>query len=254
MVNGGRSLVPKKQSKSVGKSILADVDALIDLETLDITTLPALIEAMYEKIEGKWRNSKYRSKENWRLEKQLPIGNTKQDERREVSLERAIVNIPKEVWPDAANWFNQVPVASGLVDPDADRRRSIDLVHKCSDKDRAYEFIELKVASNTPLYAAMEILKYGLLYIFARKHPELFNDGLELLQAKRIELKVLAPHDYYKVSDFALLQAMEERMNEGLKHFLKQMTPFGLDEMKFSFEQISLVLERSSPWTSKRTT
>ena len=98
-----------------------------------------LIAEIYEKVEANWDASTYHegSKDNWRFEKQKRIS----DENRspEVNLERKIVSIPDEIWPDAACWVNQVPVASGLVDPSADRHRSIDLVHKCGD--RAYEFM-----------------------------------------------------------------------------------------------------------------
>ena len=171
-------------------SILANVDPIIDralgltnighkhkTSCRDLTETPvkdldvaALIEKIYGKIEHNWDNSTYhkRSKENWRFEKKRGI--SKKNDSPEVGLERAIINIPRELWSDALDWVNQVPTASGLVDPSADGSRRIDLVHKCGDKE--YEFIELKVGSDTPLYAAMEILKYGVLYIFAREHEE----------------------------------------------------------------------------------
>ena len=45
----------------------------------------------------------------------------------------------------------------------------------------------------------MEVLHYGLLYVFSRqnRHALQYKDDLLLLNARRIELKVLAPEDYY---------------------------------------------------------
>jgi hypothetical protein len=179
------------KADAVSKSILKDVNALIDsalglngigraphhkheTSCRQLTKRPiagfdaaALIAEIYEKVGENWDHSTYhkKSKENWRFESQTLI--SKNNRSPEVILERAIVNIHCGIWSDAACWVNQVPVASGLVGPDADRSRKIDLVHKCGDKE--FEFIELKVASNTPLYAAMEILKYGVVYIFCRE-------------------------------------------------------------------------------------
>ena len=246
-------------------SILADVDDIID-RALGLTNIgkrpfhkhktsyrnltktpvkdldgAALIEEIYGKIENNWGNSTYRngSEENWRFEKQRRIGS--ENDSPEVGLERAIINIPEGVWPDAADWVNQVPTASGLVDPTADRSRRIDLIHKCGDKE--YEFIELKVGSDTPLYAAMEILKYGVLYIFAREHEEAskyVKKEQDLLQATNIHLRVLAPASYYAEYDLAWLEVCIDR---GLASFL---TKFNF-KMDFKFEALSLTPSRSSP-------
>lgn len=217
-----------------------------NLKYLNATVLPVLVGEIYEKIQNNWENSKhYKSDENWRLIPQRRI--SKNNDSPEVRLERDIVNIPDTIWPEVENWFNQVPVASGLVDRQADGSRRIDLVHKCNDN--AYEFIELKVASNTPLYAAMEILQYGVLYLFARAHPkakESFTNKTDLLQAKSINLEVLAPPSYYEGYNFAWL---EEHIDRGLAEFLSK-TSLEL-EMKFSFKQLHLIPRRSSPWISK---
>ena len=245
-------------------SILANVDPIIDralgltnighkhkTSCRDLTETPvkdldvaALIEKIYGKIGHNWDSSTYhkRSKENWRFEKKRGI--SKKNDSPEVGLERAIINIPRELWSDALDWVNQVPTASGLVDPSADGSRRIDLVHKCGDKE--YEFIELKVGSDTPLYAAMEILKYGVLYIFAREHEEAskyIKKEQDLLQAKNIHLRVLAPASYYAECDLAWLEICIDR---GLGSFLANR---GLSfQMDFKFETLSLTLTRSSPW------
>jgi hypothetical protein len=260
--------MPSDDSHSAGPSLLAGVDDIID-EALGLTNIgerpfhkhktscrnltkapvkefdaSALIEEIYEKIGNNWGNSTYHkmSEENWRFEKKRGISN--ENDSPEVGLERAIINIPQELWPDAADWVNQVPTASGLVDPNADGSRRIDLVHKCGDKE--YEFIELKVGSDTPLYAAMEILKYGVLYIFAREHEEAskyVKKERDLLKAMSIHLRVLAPASYYAECNLAWLEVCIDR---GLANFLANRELSFL--MDFKFETLALTLTRSSPW------
>ncbi|HXV79746.1 MAG TPA: hypothetical protein VEG60_07690 [Candidatus Binatia bacterium] len=256
-----------KGSDTESRSILKDVDELIDsaLGLKDIGKSPhhrhetscrelterpktglevsALISKIYEKVGENWDKAKNHSKseENWRFIPQPGIN--ADNDSREVRLERAIVNIPKEIWTDAPNWVNQVPIASGLVDPNADRGRRIDLVHKCGD--RAFEFIELKVDSDTPLYAAMEVLKYGVVYIFCRQDERAsqhIDRTKELLKAERIHLRVLAPEKYYEKYNLSWL---EKSISGGLAEFRRQRK-FTF-EMDFKFETLSLVISCCSP-------
>ena len=203
-----------------------------------------LLEQIYVKIILNWEKAKHHqlSAENWRFTKQKKLG---ADNDKEVALERAIVNVPEEVWPDAGCWKNQIPIASGFVGSRADKRRAIDLAYK--REDGSYEFIELKVdeSGGTPVFAAMEIIQYGLLYVFAREHNEaskFLKRDLELLRAQYIHLKVLAPPTYYKGYDFACL---EKDINRGLVNFRSQRKVSF--EMDFKFETLSLTLTRSSP-------
>ncbi len=257
--------MPNNHANSMGNGILDGVNDLIDsrlclkdignaphhihkTSCLRLSDMPmakldsaALIAEIYEKIGENWDSSNYhqRSGEIWRLEKQTRISDG--NDSPEVSLERAIVNIPVEIWPDAKGWFNQVPVATGLTSPTADRKRAIDLVHKTGSK--AYEFIELKIASDTPLYAAMEILKYGVLYIFFRydvRASKLVDKESELMQAETIHLQVLAPKEYYEGCDLAWL---ETSINHGLANFLRLKNLPG--EVDFKFEAFSLNFSRS---------
>jgi hypothetical protein len=55
---------------------------------------------------------------------------------------------------------------SGLIAGVADGRRAIDLVHQCGR--RHFELIEIKIASDKPLYAAVEIIGYGCIGLLAR--------------------------------------------------------------------------------------
>ena len=250
-----------------GPSILAGVDNIIDaaLGLKDIGKRPFykhktsckklskspmglnigdLLEQIYGKIVLNWDTAEYHqlSEENWRFKKQRAIG---KDNDKEVALERAIVNVPQAIWPDSDCWSNQIPTASGFVGPRADKRRAIDLAYR--RKDGSYELIELKVdeSGGTPMFAAMEILQYGLLYVFAREHKnaaEFLKRDLELLRAEYIHLKVLAPLAYYAGYDFAWL---EKDINRGLVSFRSQRK-FSF-KMDFRFETLFLTL-RSSPW------
>jgi hypothetical protein len=195
----------------------------------------ALVKAIYDAIDSNWSKRSYAknpSPENWRLKKNPKkndeIKNANRERKLEVRLEREIIDID---WPDENDWFNQIPVASGLVGARSDKRRAIDLVHRLGDG--AYEFVELKVNSDTPLYAAMEILQYGVLYIFARRDNRIKDAALEkrLLKAKIIHLKVLAPEKYYKSYALAWI---EGEIRKGLKHFLAERK-IKL-RMDFSFE------------------
>jgi hypothetical protein len=128
------------------------------------------------------------SHENWRLTKEL--GDSPLNPSPEVTLERAIARAT------GLDWANQVPVASGLWDDVADKRRAVDLVW-CSG-EKSFELIELKVKSDSPLRAAVEIVQYGLLYALARdRYSERERAIKDLLQAKEMHLRVLAPRIYY---------------------------------------------------------
>lgn len=159
-------------------------------------------------IELNWSQEESRSDENWRWK---PNPQPKRTESEEVKLERWIVRTK------GGDWVNQVPVASGLTRI-ASGRRAIDLVHRCGKG--CYEFIELKIGADNPLFAAMEILQYGVLYIFSRENAvELGYDEKkkEILQANCIHLKVLAPDAYYRGYD---LTWVKKCINTGLTEFM----------------------------------
>ena len=181
----------------------------------------ALIKKIYKQVASNWNGATYHkpSKKNWRFDQRKNIDEENEDP--EIMLERAIVNLPTNIPPNVV-WANQVPTSSGFVNPRADGPRHIDLVHQCTDG--SYEFIELKAESNNPLYAAMEILQYGVLYIFSRGNEQIRNASTEkkLLNAATIHLKVLAPRSYY---DDYKLDWLEEKICNGLRAFLAERMP-----------------------------
>ncbi|MGJ5816730.1 hypothetical protein [Paludibaculum fermentans] len=135
----------------------------------------------------------------WRFKKNLKLdpGNASL----EVRIERAIARLMD------SDWVNQVPVSSGLTDGH-EAKRSIDLVYRHSDTE--YDFIELKALSpgrrcggnQTPLFAAMEILQYGLIFLYCRENQEVLFPGTvdlrPLLRARIIHLEVLMTQNCYE--------------------------------------------------------
>jgi hypothetical protein len=153
---------------------------------------------------GNAATNRDRSQENWRwqrLQPQIAAHNTSP----EVVLERAIAAACGRT--GRTDWANQVPVASGLIAGAADRRRAIDLAHQCGE--RHFELIELKIASDTPLYAAVEIIGYGCIWLLARAYPPSLKSAI--LEAEHVDLRVLAPVDYYTRYDLTELEVALDR-------------------------------------------
>jgi hypothetical protein len=124
-------------------------------------------------------------------------------------------------------WVNQIPTCAGLVDSQG-KLCNIDLAQRDGNK---YSLIELKYASNTPLYAAMEILQYGLLYVFSRRFMnQLGYDNKQMLDAKHVSLVALAPKDFYAGYSVGWLEAS---MTEGLELFTENKNY----KMDFHFEE-----------------
>ncbi|MFO0905730.1 MAG: hypothetical protein U0939_22170 [Pirellulales bacterium] len=189
-------------------------------QTADLST-GTLIADLLTMIDDNWKEagSQTRGSRNWLLRKAADLDD--RNESAEKILEKLIVQLL------GPTWFNQIPTCSGMVDRE-ESKRSIDLGHDCGQG--VFEFIELKYGSaeqnfgsDHPLYAAFEILKYGLLFAHARNHGLLVSDSdaRPLSAAKTIRLQVLAPAGYYdfktrsgrKAFDLAWL---ESAINKGL--------------------------------------
>lgn len=195
---------------------------------------------MYQCIEGNLDLvDRTPSAKNWKQRSTKAGDLRKPDEKNmsaEVKLERAIV----EKWGNC--WNYQMPVASGLINENSDKRRAVDLVFR--HEDHYYDLVELKIKSDTPLYAAMEILGYGLVYLVSRTDRagklKYKAADLPVLRANRITLSVLAPTDYYDYK--GSLKWLRDEINDGLRQF---STPeLALD---FRFESFDF------PWTSEST-
>ena len=149
---------------------------------------------------------------NWHLRQEIDHKSTK-----EVALERAFLTLGE-------NWFNQLSTSSGLIDPHADKKRAIDLVHECSPG--SFDFIELKIGSDYPLSAAVEILLYWLIYLFSRERlEELGYDNRSVFKATRVDLKVLAPREFYEsqAGETIDLSWLESWFNDGVATFTSNL-------------------------------
>ncbi|MEQ8426308.1 MAG: hypothetical protein RLT87_07390 [Gammaproteobacteria bacterium] len=185
-----------------------------------------LIFDLYKQINNNMKDSstgydKLPSRENWRFNKQLNIDNTNTSP--ETTLEKILIQSSDD------NLINQVPTSSGLIGPTQDKKRNLDMVLRCSDSE--YEFIELKVDSNTPVYAAMEILIYGLLFLFSVENKKQFEyDDKVIINAAVIHLIALAPYKYYSYD----INWLEDELNKGLSNFFNK-NKFNM-KMDFCFQ------------------
>lgn len=197
---------------ALGIARLRHRSALHSLVVTDDIDLARLVHAVITSnwLAGNADANKDRSRQNWRWELQSQIGPANRSP--EVVLERALAMAGKS--GGISGWANQIPVASGLVAGATDGRRAIDLGLRRGE--RAYELIELKIASDTPLYAAVELLGYASLLLLARRNPP--SNQPELLNAERIDLRVLAPAAFYAPFDIAALERSVDRSVRSLGH------------------------------------
>jgi hypothetical protein len=179
----------------------------------------SLIRNIFKKINANWRDAnvtRLPSRQNWRFEKRLT--HAANNSSAETTLERAISRIADD------GLVNQTPTCSGLIN-DGGRRCNIDLTWR---DGKAFTFCELKVETNNPLYAAIEILQYGLIYVFSRKYMKKFEYQVEekpSLGAEHVSLRVLAPIEFY--ADYQL-KWLENAISDGLKQFSRDLG-YGMD-------------------------
>ena len=186
--------------RSLGITKLRHRSALKSLRVPEDLDLPSIV---YRTVARNWAEGAAaaninRSRQNWRWTLQPSISAANRSP--EVVLERAIAAACASAGRD--DWANQIPVASGLVAAAGDGRRAIDLAQRHDGQH--YELIELKVASDTPLYAAVELLGYASLWLLARETPPAHAPAL--LAADLIDLRVLAPAAFYEPFQLAKLE------------------------------------------------
>jgi hypothetical protein len=197
---------------------------------------PHILREVFADVEKAWgaataENTTSRSSENFRWFKpQLTLGQNNKSP--ETTLERALIGACCRL--GRTDWANQVPLISGLEGPHTHKRRAVDLVHR-SASDHA-EFVELKVGSDTPLFAASEIVLYGLLWLLARRdRHRLSFSASPLLNARHLRLSVLAPQAFYAGME---LRDMAEFFNGGLMalgHDCGLELEFGFDAFSGGF-------------------
>lgn len=172
------------------------------------------------------------SGKNWEWRTEAPAYQTSSPE---VALEREIVAADV-----MSQWTCQMSTASGIQGPYLNKRRAIDLVRQTA-LDR-YTFIELKVDSDNPLYAAFEILGYALAYQYARQHNWQGTGINNVMRAKAINLMVLGPSEWYEYKkgrthpqrSIFKFDWLAKALGDGLNS-----STGGVTRMHFSFEEFT---------------
>jgi hypothetical protein len=130
-----------------------------------------------------------------------------------------------------------------VVDSSRHKRSAIDLVRR--EDARAFEFVELKIHSDTPLFAAFEIMQYGLVWLLSRRDRLLcgYRDCV-LLDAETVHLRVLAPSSYYGDHD---LTSFAEALNAGLRTVAAMQDKIALS---FAFQEFPDALLRPDAYSN----
>jgi hypothetical protein len=197
--------------------LLDGIDAIRD-HYRSLSQMDGLFEKMYECIRKNWLRHREPDRwptpsTNWRLrvtrEFTQDVG-----QHFEKQLQKQIASCLEN-----EEWGNDVCTASGLLDKHG-RHMNVDLGHRISD---GFELIELKIASNTPYEAALQVLRYGAIYMLYRLEPDLARrfKSNSMMCAKRIVLEVLAPHPYYSCADVDLSR-LEAQLNVEVETFAKR--------------------------------
>lgn len=175
-------------------------------------TLTPMALRLHQVIHERWQAAGKRnpSEQNWRFTLQTAM--SEHNPSREKTLEKRIARLAEGGLLQKDAWANQIPVASGLFGPDADKKAAVDLGFRRATGH--FELIELKTdaGSGHALYAAMELFLYGLLYIYTRRSIQGAPAG-SVLAATRIDLVVLAPAPYYAGNDGRLLNALASELS-----------------------------------------
>jgi hypothetical protein len=170
---------------------------------------------LYDRIRENWNPRREPDRwpnpnKNWVL-RVAPIFEEHPTQRIEKQLQKRIA-----ICLENEGWSNDVPMASELVDTHSGQM-NVDLAHTVAD---GFELIELKIASNTPYDAALQILRYGAVDMLYRLEPELAKrfHSHPIMCAKRIVLEVLAPHRYYSDEEVDL-HCLERQLNRVVETF-----------------------------------
>ncbi|MBE0658261.1 MAG: hypothetical protein IH602_11265 [Bryobacteraceae bacterium] len=136
--------------------------------------------------------------------------------------------------------FYEVPAAAGVFDTGgkANKRANVDLAVEVVPGEH-YILVELKEKSDNPAFAAAEILRNFVLYLVARRHGPLeLIERRPVLQARRIDIQVWAPVEYYEGRDWT---GLETTLAEGLSQWAVETRESGRDggiEVSFSFRVV----------------
>ncbi|MCX6607168.1 MAG: hypothetical protein NTV52_26785 [Acidobacteria bacterium] len=197
-----------------------------------------LLRELSEAVEARWRevngdSPRRASSQNWRftLNPEIRYDNP--------SIEKRIAHLAVEGLLGRDQWANQIPVASGVLNSTADKKTAVDLSHRNDAGD--FDLIELKMLTQSghALFAAMEVILYGIAYLFARRNARELGyvwGETDLLAAHRVRLIVLAPAAYYGGVPSTGLRSLRSALNKGLAEECARGGTPGL-LMEVDFEQ-----------------
>lgn len=170
----------------------------LKLDRLSDWAASRLVQALYDKIvENSPNIPRSASNELWRSTCEVKISDHNRS--LEKMLEKSVALLARQ--GHMPGWFNQCPVATGIVDPYADGGRRIDLVNL---SEGTLHLIELKWHSDTPVFALFEVLEYGLAYLLARNRRRQFNLDQQVLMQDRVDivqLEVVGPPTFFANGD-----------------------------------------------------
>ena len=201
----------------------------------DIKRLPggkssaaALIDNLYRAMMDNY-SGRTPSPANWKERRRTNIADHNSSP--EKLLERAVAILAEK--RHMPGWFNESPVASGVVDGYSDKRACVDLVRLSDERVR---LIELKWESDAPAYALFEIIRYGLAYVFFRVNAKKWNlDNRPFMRPRHVSLEVVAPHLYYAQHD---QQELIAQISQALHDFATAKTggklSMSIDALAFS--------------------
>lgn len=193
-----------------------------ELKPLSDKTAFQLVQRLYDQIAGNFPGqARSRSKKLWlcRHATRVCDGNPSPEK----TLEKAVAVLARR--GHMPGWFNQCPVAAGIVDPRADNKRSVDLVHLCGHVLRLVELKRWGKRSDTLPFALFEVLEYGLAYLLARLHKrELHLEARRVMQdaVHHVRLEVVAPREFFSGTSHD--RDLFSRMHNALAGFAETKT------------------------------
>ena len=178
-------------------------------------------------------NPSTKSKKLWCLRRKLKMSD--KNSSHEVLLERSVAMLAHN--EHMVDWYNQCPIASGIGGSDKYKRMCLDLIRWCS-KNKSLWLTELKWCSDNPPKAIKQILRYGAIYFYCRKHKHnLSIDTHELMSATNIVLQVVAPAKYYSNHDRHETLRCLSRARESIQQICKKPE---MKDLTISLDVLSL--------------